>query len=190
MKRIFDIVLSFFLLAVLTPVFLFISTFIMFEGKGPVFFVQERIGRQGITFKIFKFRTMIPDVFVVEEYQNYAGDPRVTKLGELLRRLSLDELPQLVNIFLGDMSFVGPRPPISTHPYAFEKYPMTIKKRFNVKPGVTGWAQVNGRNELTWRQKWVYDLYYVDKRNFLFDLYILFLTAARLLSPKGVYDKG
>ncbi|CAH6794709.1 hypothetical protein VCHA28O22_100038 [Vibrio chagasii] len=119
---------------------------------------------------------------------SYEGDPRITRIGRFLRNSSLDELPQLFNILKGDMSFVGPRPPVTYSPYFYENYPIEAKLRFNVKPGVTGWAQINGRNELSWEEKFVYDIEYLDKQSLLFDFFVIFKTVFKVMRMEGSYD--
>ncbi len=121
--------------------------------------------------------------------QNYQKDPRVTSIGSFLRKTSLDELPQLINILKGDMSFVGPRPPVSYSPYKFEDYPKSVISRFNVRPGVTGLAQVNGRNNLNWDEKFKFDKIYINKIGFFHDFVILLKTLIKVITNEGSYDK-
>ncbi len=184
-KRIIDVFLSLNLLLLLLPLFVLIALAIKLSDPGPVFFRQERAGLKGQTFKIFKFRTMVVDaekkgagVFVEEK------DPRITRVGKLLRHTSLDELPQLINIFKGEMSLVGPRP---TLPYQVENYDERQMKRLEVKPGVTGWAQVNGRSALTWPERIELDLWYLEKWSLWLDFKIILLTFKVILSKSNLY---
>jgi len=185
-KRAFDIVLSLVMILMLTviPVLLIIPIVIRLTSKGPAVFTQDRAGKDGKTFKIYKFRTML----IPEESFDKDGNPmeskqRITKVGRILRKTSLDELMQLFNVLNGTMSFVGPRP---TLPYQIERYDERQKKRLLMRPGVTGWAQVNGRNELTWTEKIEFDVEYVEKFSLWFDIKILFRTVGVVLGQKGV----
>lgn len=187
-KRIFDLFIAFFLVLVLSPVMALIAIAIKLDSKGPILFTQIRSGKRGATFKIFKFRTMIEDAEKIgTKVFTSADDPRVTKVGRFLRNSSLDELPQLFNIIRGEMSLVGPRP---TLPYQVEKYTHRQRRRLEVLPGVTGWAQVNGRKSLTWPQKIDLDIWYVDNQTFFLDIKILFMTVCRVLTGKDVDNAG
>lgn len=152
--------------------------------------MQERLGKDGKVFKIIKFRTMIVnaehmgDGLRVKE----GTDPRITKIGRFLRKTSLDELPQLFNTLAGSMSLVGPRPPATYHPYnGYENYPIWAKKRFQMRPGVTGLAQATVRNSASWDERIRIDNEYIDKFNVLFDIKILFMTVARVLRSSDIY---
>jgi lipopolysaccharide/colanic/teichoic acid biosynthesis glycosyltransferase len=158
----------------LLPFFLVAAVLIKIDSKGPVFFMQERVGKNGKIFKTFKFRTMIAGadektkgVYIDKE------NPYVTRIGKFLRRSGIDELPQVINVFKGDMSFVGPRPTLE---YQIKKYNDFQKKRLLMKPGITGWALVNGRNELTWPERIKLDVWYVEHWSFWLDMKILFKT--------------
>ena len=189
-KRFFDILFSIFLIICLGPILIIVAVLIVLSSKGPIFFLQSRIGKNGSHFNIIKFKKMIVGAESMGTgLDSFEGDPRVFKIGKFLRDSSLDELPQLFNILKGDMSFIGPRPPTIYHPYKYNDYPRDKKKRFLVKPGVSGWAQVNGRNELTWDEKIKYDLEYITKMNFRFDVKIIFLTIVKVLKKEGSYDK-
>jgi Undecaprenyl-phosphate glucose phosphotransferase len=186
-KRWFDMVAAGAALILLSPLFAAIAVLIKFDSRGPVFFKQRRRGYNTEEFRIWKFRTMTSlddgDVIV----QATENDCRVTALGNILRRTSLDELPQLINVLKGEMSLVGPRPHAVAHDRYFERHIERYPRRLNVKPGITGWAQVNGfrgetRTEEAMRQRVEYDLYYIDNCSVGFDLYILLLT---LISPKA-----
>lgn len=188
-KRIFDIILSLIGLVMLLPLFLIISILIKFDSKGPVFFVQERLGKDGKVFKIYKFRTMIDGAINMGSgLRTEEGDFRITRVGNILRKTSLDELPQLINVLKGDMSLIGPRPPVPYHPKNYEEYSDEEKKRFSVRPGITGYAQAVLRNGASWDERIKLDLIYVDKMSFTFDLYILFLTFLTVVRGKNVYS--
>lgn len=188
-KRVLDILLSIVMIGILFPIIIITSIIIKLDSKGPIIFSQKRVGKDGQNFTIFKFRTMIVDAEKMGTgLDSYANDNRVTKVGKFLRNSSIDELPQLFNILIGNMSFVGPRPPVSYHPYKYEDYPKNAKRRFEVKPGVTGYAQINGRNELSWEEKFKYDLFYIDNKSLWFDIKIFVLTVFKVLKMEGSYD--
>jgi len=159
------------------------------SSKGPAVFTQERVGKGGKVFKIFKFRTMrIPSQRVRPDGSVMTPKESITKVGKFLRKTSLDELMQLFNVLFGTMSIVGPRP---TLPSQVEKYNDYQRRRHEMRPGVTGWAQVNGRNNLTWAQKIDYDVEYIEKFNIGFDIKILFKTVGVVLKRKGIaYQDG
>lgn len=184
-KRVFDIFFSSIMLFILWPLLLFIVIWIKSDSKGPAVFVQDRLTLKGKVFKMYKFRTMI----VNAEQQgtgaySFGDDPRITKAGNILRKLSLDELLQLVNILKGDMSFVGPRPILTYHPCKYEEYTDEEKKVFTVRPGITGWAQVNGRNTIDWIKRFEYNEWYVEHVSFLLDLQIVIKTFMQVFSGK------
>lgn len=185
-KRAFDITVS--LLAILfliaIPVLIVIPLVIKLTSKGPAVFKQERVGKNGKIFKIYKFRTMrIPEDSLDENGNQLEPKKRITKVGAFLRKTSLDELMQLFNILGGSMSFVGPRP---TLPYQVERYNERQKTRHNMRPGITGWAQVNGRNDLAWSEKIEYDVEYIEKFSLWFDIKIFFKTVGVVLGQKGI----
>ena len=176
-KRAFDIILSFIGIIISSPLWILIALMIWLEDRGPIFYPQERVGKNGKVFRIFKFRSMIPDA----EKQTGAvwaseNDPRVTKVGRVLRATAMDELPQLLNIFKGDMSFVGPRPERPELVNEFTKKFPDFKKRFIVKPGLTGIAQIYGQYDTPPQHKLKYDLLYIRKQSFLLDLKLIFLS--------------
>lgn len=203
-KRISDIVIASFTLALLSPFWLLIALLIKFDSKGPVFYAQERVGMDGRIFVVYKFRTMRvdSDSEVHREYQRkfIAGhaeanvgdakrpayklrnDPRITHVGRVLRRFSLDEVPQLFNVLLGDMTVVGPRPPI---PYEVEAYELRHRKRLDMKPGLTGLWQVSGRNRLPFEEMVKLDLFYIENWSLLFDLKIILRTVMVMLRGDG-----
>lgn len=184
MKRIFDIIISLISVIILIPLALLLMLIIALESHGGVFFSQDRAGINGGTFKIFKFRTMVQGAESKGPLLAVKGDSRVTRLGRILRRWSLDELPQLFNILRGDMSLVGPRPeiiPIVTG------YTLWQRKVLQVKPGLTGFSQVLGRDELPLETKLRLDNYYVRHQNFCFDLWIIWRTVIIVLTGRGAF---
>lgn len=192
LKRVLDIIVSLTGLIILFPLFLIISLAIKIESKGPIFFKQGRLGRNGNVFKIWKFRSMVVNAENMGTgIFNYKDDPRVTKVGNFLRNTSLDEIPQLINILCGSMSVVGPRPPVTYELGSYDDFDDTLKKRFLVKPGVTGIAQVNGRNELSWDEKIEYDNIYVDKFykwGILLDIKLIVVTFFKVLKNEGSHE--
>lgn len=177
LKRFFDIVVAGLLLFVLAPALFLVWLLIRLDSSGPALFKQPRLGYRGEVFKIFKFRTMVDGAERVGSgVFTSRSDPRITRTGGLLRRTSLDELPQLLNIVRGEMSFVGPRPPVPYHPYRYEAYTPEQQRRFTVRPGITGYAQVVGRNRLEWNERIRYDLEYIDRWSLLFDAQIVART--------------
>lgn len=191
-KRVFDFVFSLIGIVVLLPFFLFIAIAIRLESIGPIIFKQARLGHFGREFYIYKFRSMIDNAESLGTgLFNYADDPRVTKVGAFLRKTSLDELPQLFNIIKGEMSFVGPRPPVTYELGKYADFDPNLKRRFTVKPGVTGYAQINGRNALSWDQKMEHDFRYVGdfyKWGLLLDLKILAITLVKVIRMEGSYE--
>lgn len=187
-KDMFDRILAFMMLIILSPIFLIISILIKFDSKGDILFKQERLGKNGLVFEIYKFRTMCDNAINTGSgIYTFENDPRITKIGNFLRKTSLDEIPQLINILKGEMSFVGPRPPLTYHPNKYENYPDIQKRRFEVKPGLTGLAQAVGRNSFTWDQRIELDVEYVEKFNILFDIKICFMTVFSVIGKKGIY---
>ena len=190
-KRVLDIVFSCVLLILLSPLFLVIMLLVCMDTKGGPFFFQERIGRGGRVFKMYKFRSM-----AVNAEHTGSGvysddqDPRVTRTGRILRRLSLDELPQFINILKGDMSFIGPRPPLTYHPWPFSEYTAGQKKMFTVRPGITGWAQVNGRRAIDWNERIRLNNWYVDHLTFTLDSRIVWMTVKAVLTNDNNENTG
>ena len=184
-KRIIDIIFSVLGLIILIPVFLIISIAIKIESKGPVIFKQKRIGKDGKVFEIYKFRSMVVGAEQMGTgVYSKKGDARVTKVGKLIRATSIDELPQLLNILKGEMSFIGPRPVLTYHPWKYEEYTEKQKKRFLVRPGVTGWAQIHGRKQVEWDRRIKLDVEYVEKISFIMDLKIFFITIYKVIFMK------
>lgn len=191
LKRIIDVVLSFIALIILSPLFLIIAVAIKLDSKGPVFFLQERVGLNAKTFKIYKFRSMCVNAESQGTGQySFAGDPRVTRVGKFIRATSIDELPQLINILKGEMSFVGPRPPLTYHPWELSEYTEAQLRMFEVRPGITGWAQVNGRKEVEWHERIKKNVYYVDHCSIFMDIKILFLTVFKVLKNEDNLNHG
>ena len=193
-KRLFDIIVSFLGLLILSPLFLLLTILIKCDSKGPVFFIQKRVGRNGKKFGIFKFRTMRINAeeliasFTPEQLKEWKenfklkNDPRISGVGKFLRNTSLDELPQLINIFIGNMSLVGPRPIVEEE---LEWYGEKKSVLLSVRPGLTGWWATNGRSEVSYPERCDYELYYVYNCSLLLDIKILFKTFSAVFSRKG-----
>lgn len=184
LKRLFDLIISIIVFIVLTPFILSLILLLFFVNKGKIFFVQERPGYKGIPFKIIKFKTM-KDIFDLENRQ-LPDEKRLTKIGKFIRSTSLDEILQLINVIKGDMSLVGPRPLMMQY---LNLYSSEQLKRHDVRPGITGWAQVNGRNTISWEQKFKYDVEYVEKQSFELDVKILWMTFLKVIKRKGINVK-
>jgi len=181
LKRLFDVIVSLLLLILFTIPMLVIAIIILFNMGSPIIFKQKRPGLRGEIFSIYKFRTMKNSK---DKNGNLlSNSQRITKLGKLLRKLSLDELTQLFNVLKGDISLVGPRPLLIDY---LDLYTPEQARRHDVKPGITGWAQVNGRNAISWEDKFKYDVWYVDNQSFYLDLKILFMTALKVVKSDGV----
>ncbi|WET12369.1 sugar transferase [Pseudomonas sp. D3] len=185
MKRIFDIVLAIFGLLVLSPVILLLSILVRVKLGRPVFFTQLRPGLNGKPFKMIKFRTMRHGVD--KNGKPLPDGERMTEFGRALRSTSLDELPELWNVLKGEMSLVGPRPLLMQY---LPLYSIEQSRRHEVRPGLTGWAQVNGRNLLSWDQKFELDTWYVDNKSFWLDVKIIFLTVKKVLVRDGISQRG
>lgn len=184
-KRIFDIILSFFLIIILSPLLLLLCILVGLKLGRPVIFRQERPGKDGRIFTLLKFRSMT-------DLKNHKGEllpdkERLTEFGKLLRKTSLDELPELFNILRGDMSFVGPRPLLVQY---LTRYNKKQARRHEIRPGLTGWAQVNGRNAINWEEKFDMDVWYVDNWSLWLDLKILFRTVAVVFNRSGISAEG
>lgn len=192
-KRILDIACAICALILFSPLFLIIAIAIKATSSGPVFFIQDRLGKDCGVFRMFKFRTMVENAEKMGTgLFSYADDDRITKVGHILRKSSLDELPQFINVFLGTMSIVGPRPPVTYELGNIEDFTPEMKIRFKVKPGITGLAQISGRNDLDWDQKIKHDNLYVEKFQkwgALYDLGILFKTVWVVLSFKNTIEE-
>lgn len=191
LKRTIDFICAAIMLVVISPILLIVAFIVKLDSKGPAVFVQERLTLGGRVFKMYKFRTMC----VNAEQQgtgaySFGNDPRITKVGKILRSLSLDELLQLVNILKGDMSFVGPRPILTYHPCRYEDYTEEEKIVFTVRPGITGWAQVNGRNSVDWVQRFKMNEWYVQHISLWLDLKIVIMTVVQVFSRKEIVIQG
>lgn len=178
-------ILAFLMFIILSPIFLILLISLSIHHKGKPFFAQERPGKDNVPFNILKFKTM-SDIFN-ENGELLADSERITGFGRVIRNTSLDEIPQLINVLKGDMSLVGPRPLLQDY---LQLYSTKQARRHEVRPGVTGWAQVNGRNAISWDSKFRFDVWYVDNLSFLLDLKILFQTLGNVLLGKGITQKG
>ena len=181
-KRAMDFLVAVILLTVLSPLMLLAAVLIAVNRDGPILFKQKRPGKDGKIFTVYKFRTM-STALVDKEGKELSDFERMTKIGKILRKTSIDELPQLFNIIKGDMSFIGPRPLLTEY---LDLYSPEQMRRHEVLPGISGWAQVNGRNTLTWEQKFAYDIYYVDHYSFSMDMKIFFKTIENVLRQDGI----
>jgi len=186
-SRALDLAVAAAVLAVTAPLMALAAVAIRLESRGPVIYRQRRVGRHGRAFQLWKLRTMVPKaetmgagVYVLE------GDPRITRVGRMLRRFSLDELPNLVNVLRGEMAIVGPRPTVQEQ---VDRYTERQRRRLEVKPGITGWAQVNGRTSLPWPERIELDVWYVDNRSLRLDVRILLRTARMLATGHGLYSE-
>lgn len=184
-KPVIDFVLALVGFLFLSPVFVLVTIGLFFANDGKPFFFQLRPGKNGKIFKIIKFKTMTDKK---DENGNLLPDAdRLTKIGSFVRKTSLDEIPQLLNVIKGDMSLVGPRPLL---PKYLELYNDFQRRRNEVKPGITGWAQVNGRNSISWEKKFEYDVWYVDNVSFLLDVKILIMTVLKVVKSEGINEQG
>lgn len=190
-KRILDFVLSLLAIIILSPLLLIIAVLIKLTSNGPVFFLQERLGKNGKVFNIIKFRTMIPNAENIGDGLKVRAetDSRITKIGKILRKTSLDELPQFINVLVGQMSLIGPRPPVTYHPHKYEEYTEKQRRRFLVRPGITGLAQVRVRNSATWDERIKIDIEYVNKITFCDDVKIILKTIVQILKRKDIYKE-
>lgn len=190
-KRFLDVTASFLGLVLLSPLLLAVSILIKIDSRGPVIFRQKRIGRNGKVFEIYKFRSMCVGAEKTGSgVYSGKGDARVTRIGKILRATSIDELLQLLNILKGEMSFVGPRPPLTYHPWKYEEYTDFQKRMFEVRPGITGWAQVNGRKDVEWHKRIELNVWYVDHMSLLLDIKIMFMTAFKVLTNADNENSG
>lgn len=181
-KRFFDIILSFLGIIILSPLMLITAVAIKLDSKGPVIFKQERLGLHGNVFFIYKFRSMCQGAeHTGTGVYSSTDDVRVTRVGKIIRATSIDELPQLFNILKGDMSFIGPRPPLTYHPWELSEYTDEQLHMFDVRPGITGWAQINGRKDVEWHKRIELNCWYVDNISLLLDIKIIFVTVFKVL---------
>ena len=184
-KRVFDFLMALFGFLLLSPIFIIVTICLYFANRGKPFFFQDRPGKDERIFNIIKFKTM-------NDRKNVNGEllpdaDRLTAVGSFVRKTSLDEIPQLINVLKGDMSLIGPRP---LRTFYLPLYNEEQKRRHHVRPGITGWAQVNGRNAISWQRKFELDVYYVDHVSFLFDLKIFFLTIKKVFIREGISQEG
>lgn len=190
-KRFFDILLSALGLAILSPVLLLTALAVRLDSPGPVIFAQKRLGRGGEEFTFYKFRSM---TLGAEQkgsgVYSEAGDPRVTRVGKILRATSVDELPQLWNVLKGDMSLVGPRPPLTYHPWPIASYSEEQRHMFDLRPGITGWAQVNGRKAVEWNRRIEMNVWYTRNVSLKLDVKILWMTVAKVLTNADNVNRG
>ena len=184
-KPLLDRLAALFLMILFLPIYLLVALIIYIKMGRPIFFTQERPGYKGKIFKIYKFRTMSDERD--ENGELLPDEKRLNGVGKIIRSLSLDELPQLFNILKGDMSFIGPRPLLVEY---LPLYSKEQQRRHDVKPGITGWAQVNGRNAISWKEKFRYDVEYVENISFLFDMKILWLTIVKVFKKEGISQEG
>ena len=190
-KRFLDFTIALMALIVLWPVLLIVAVIIKLTSPGPVIFKQKRIGLDGKVFEIYKFRSMV----VGAESQGSGvysgkGDARVTGIGKIIRATSIDELPQFINILKGEMSFVGPRPPLTYHPWDYSEYSDFQLRMFEVRPGITGWAQINGRKDVEWNKRIELNVWYVDNMSLWLDIKIIITTFLKVLKNEDNENTG
>lgn len=183
-KRILDIIVAIIGLIILSPIFIITFVVLVFKGNGSPFFLQPRPGKNEIIFKIIKFKTMSDELNAGEHLLKTVQ--RITKTGNFLRKYSIDEIPQLINVLKGDMCLIGPRPLLIEYLPLYNDFQ---KQRHQIKPGITGWAQVNGRNAISWEKKFELDIWYLNNMCFFLDLKILVLTLIKVFRKDNIYDK-
>lgn len=190
-KRFCDVVISIIGIVILSPLMLVTAIAIKLESKGPVLFKQTRLGRDAKEFQIYKFRSMCVGAEQMGTGQySFKDDMRVTRVGKIIRATSIDELPQLFNILKGEMSLVGFRPPLTYHPWPIDEYTREQLRMFKVRPGITGWAQVNGRKGVEWHERIKLNIYYVDHCSLWLDIKILFMTVLKVLKNEDNINHG
>ena len=184
-KPLFDFIIALVIFTLLSPVFFLFAVLLLIVNRGSPFFIQSRPGKNERIFKIIKFKTMNDRK---DHFGNLLPDAdRLTVVGKFVRKTSIDEIPQLLNVINGDMSLVGPRPLLIEY---LPLYNDSQKKRHNVRPGITGWAQVNGRNAISWKQKFEYDIWYVEHLSFFLDLKVIFMTLGKVFKSEGISQEG
>lgn len=190
-KRIFDLLIGSTVLFLLWPVMLITAVAIKLDSPGPVIFRQERLGYKGKVFHMYKFRSMkVNSEHTGSGVYSNKNDARVTRVGRIIRAASIDELPQAVNMVMGDMSLIGPRPPLTYHPWPLEEYTPEQRHMFDVRPGITGWAQIHGRKDVEWHKRIRLNNWYVDHCSFRLDVIIFFRTILKVLSNADNENKG
>lgn len=190
-KRIIDIIIALLVLIVGAIPMLIVALLIKIESPGPVLFKQERIGRGAKVFKIIKFRSMCVNAeHTGSGVYSGKGDARVTKVGRVIRATSIDELPQFINVLKGEMSLIGPRPPLTYHPWPIEEYTKEQLRMFDVRPGLTGWAQVNGRKDVEWHKRIELNVWYVDHISLGLDFKIFFMTIFKIFTNADNANTG
>lgn len=190
-KRLLDVVIAALTMIFLSPLMAFTAVAVKLESDGPAIFKQDRLGLNGKVFKIYKFRSMCQGAeHTGTGVYSGADDMRVTKVGKIIRATSIDELPQLFNILKGDMSFIGPRPPLTYHPWDISEYTKEQLHMFDVRPGITGWAQVHGRKDVEWHKRIELNCWYVDHMSLWLDLKILFTTVVKVLKNEDNVNVG
>ena len=189
LKRLFDVTVSSLAIIFLSPILLIIGLLIMLDSEGPVFFFQERLGKNGVIFKMIKFRSMAVNQVKGSDNKLYEDDPNITRVGHFIRKTSLDELPQIINILSGEMSFIGPRPPVTYFPKRYEDYNDFEKQRFLVKPGISGLAQVRCREIHDWDVNIPIDVEYVNNYSFSYDAKIFVQSIFAFFRTNNVYRK-
>lgn len=188
-KRALDFTLALIGIICLSPILVILAVAVKIDSKGPVLFKQRRLGMNGRVYNMYKFRSMCVGAEKQGVYSD-SNDSRITKVGHLLRASSMDELPQMINILKGDMALIGPRPPLTYHPWKYEEYSDEQKRMFEVRPGITGWAQVHGRKDVEWNKRIQLNVWYVDNVSFLLDVKIFFVTILKVISNADNENKG
>ena len=190
-KRVIDTTISIVAMIVLSPILFVVALAIKFTSPGPILFKQQRLGLHGKEFTIYKFRSMaVGTERTGSGVYSEKDDPRVTKIGKFIRATSIDELPQLINIIVGDMAIVGPRPPLTYHPWPIEQYTEEQFHMFDVRPGITGWAQVHGRKEVEWPERIKMNVWYTQHISLALDIKILFMTVFKVLRNENNVNTG
>ncbi len=190
-KRWLDVFISFVALILLSPILLVTVIAVKLDSKGPVFFRQTRLGQNHKEFKLIKFRSMVVNAeHMGTGVYSEAGDNRVTRVGRIIRATSIDELPQLWNVLKGDMALIGPRPPLTYHPWTIDKYTDEQLRMFEVRPGITGWAQIHGRKHVEWNKRIELNIWYVDHCSFVLDLRILMKTILKVITNADNVSEG
>jgi undecaprenyl phosphate N,N'-diacetylbacillosamine 1-phosphate transferase len=189
-KPLFDWLLAFLAIIILFPIFIIVALYIKFDSEGPIFFLQERLGRNGKVFRIYKFRSMIKDIVIpVGSQKVFESDSRITKVGRFIRKTSIDELPQIFNVLKGEMSFIGPRPPVISYPKLYKEYNEFEKQRFLVKPGISGLAQIRQREINDWNINIPIDVEYVQNYSFLYDMKLFLRSLPAFFRTDNIYTR-